>query len=124
MTPRTLTTSIAGGLAALCVWAINLSDAKAACVVNVNDRGAIANDAISDSTAIQNAIAAAQAAGGGDVCFGPGRYRLSAAIQWTVGSAYKPIGIVGVPGATILSPDASGNSAIVVAGVPFGAGGV
>ncbi|MGD9715128.1 MAG: glycosyl hydrolase family 28-related protein [Thermomicrobiales bacterium] len=113
-----------GVVAALCAWIFSPAQAEAACVVNVGNHGAVPDDAISDSAAIAAAIGVAQNAGGGEVCFAAGRYRLSNPIQWTVGSAFKPVTLVGLPGATVLSPDGPGFGAIAVGGVASGAAGV
>lgn len=72
--------------------ALGYSYDKGANVHNVRAYGAVGNGATNDATAIDAAVAACQAAGGGTVYFPPGRY------------VYSGTGIVNAPGLNVNQP--------------------
>lgn len=77
-------------------------------IYNVKSYGAVGNGSTDDSSAVQNAINAAGAAGGGTVYFPFGNYKIGSGISWT----YSGIHILGAgTTATIITVGfASGNA--------------
>ena len=99
---------------------------------NVKDYGALGNGVQNDTSYIQAAIAAAQAAGGGLVFFPPGSYNVESTVNFNTTTAAAPIELVGIPshangeGSTIIGNfagyifDQNDDQIVVVSGITGG----
>lgn len=86
---------------------------------NVKDYGALGNNVADDTVAIQNAINAAQTAGG-RVYFPAGKYRLNSSVPLNVTGAAVVFAGSGVENTQIvIGPSFSGSSAVTVSGSHF-----
>ena len=86
-------------------------------VFDVADYGAVANDGLSDQSAIVNAIAAAEASGGGIVFFPPGEFLVNTDADRNSAGAFTPIYVRG--SRTILRGSGSRQGGTVIRQVNY-----